>query len=102
MVGFEGCRGGVAGTKFDLTVDSPVVETVDLGACRERDIIEAPPGVFRIGELQLEDFVEDLVHRVVVAVPLRADRGDDHVVSEPLRVTIQLLLDSPIAVILGV
>ena len=44
VVGFEGGWCGEAGAGFDLAVEAPVVEPVDVGEGGELDVLEPGPG----------------------------------------------------------
>jgi len=84
--GFEGGRGGAAGTVGDLAVQASLVEPVDIGEGGELDVLQPGPRALGVDELPLVEPVEALGHGVVEAVALRADRHDDVVLVEALTV----------------
>jgi len=84
--GFELGRRDVAVVVGDLAVQAVVVEPVEVAERGELDVVEASPWPLRVDELPLVETVEALGHGVVVAVTPRADRGDDVVLGEALRV----------------
>ena len=52
VVGFVGgCREPWAG--FDLAVEAPVVEPVEVGEGGELDVVETAPGAFRVDQFPL-------------------------------------------------
>ena len=75
-----------------------MVEPVDVGHRGELDVVETAPGALRVDQLPLVEPVERLGHRIVVAVALGSDRGDDVVVSEAFGVADAEILDAPVAV----
>ena len=87
VVGLERGWCGKAGAGFDLAAEASVVELVDVGERGELRVVEAVPCALRVDEFPLAEPVEALGRRVVVAVALAADRGDDLVVGEPSGVT---------------
>jgi hypothetical protein len=81
----------------DLAVDASVVEPVDVLGDGDFDVCDGLPAAVgshdRVADaLGLEQRVERLGHRIVVAVALGPDRGDGLGFGEPLSVTDRSIL----------
>jgi len=68
-------------------VDPPVVEPVDVFQCLPFDVLDVAPGPLAVDEFGLEEAVEALGQRIIVAVALGPDRRDDLRLTESLGVT---------------
>ena len=51
-------------------MDAPVVEPVDVVECRPLDVFDVAPGTLAIDQFALEETVERLGERIIVAVAL--------------------------------
>ena len=58
VVGFQRCRGGVVGSGGDLTVETPVVEPVDVRECGELNVLDPDPRSLPVDYFPLVESVE--------------------------------------------
>ena len=68
--GFERSWGGVTGAGFDLAVEAPVVEPVDVGEGGEVDVGEAVPGGLFVDAFPFVEPVEALDEGFILTVAL--------------------------------